>query len=59
MQCSKHTLTGILKPILLQLYEEMITVNSEIHTKHRGTLCQQKLICLRFNRLLHTVTTVH
>ena len=43
MHFSKHTLTGIRKQILLQLFEEITTVNSQIHTKHRDTLCEQRV----------------
>jgi hypothetical protein len=59
MQFSKPTLTEIRKQILLQLYEEIIAVNSQIHTKHRETLCEEEVKFLRFNSLLHTVTTVN
>jgi len=41
----------------LMLYREIITVCSEIHTKHINTLCGQNVELLNFKLAVHTVTT--
>jgi len=39
------------------LYREILTVCSEIHTKHINTLCGQNTEMLNVELVVHTVTT--
>jgi hypothetical protein len=39
------------------LYREIITVCSQIHTKHINTLCGQNVEFLNVNLMVHIVTT--
>ena len=39
------------------LYREIITVCSQIHTKHTNTLCGQNVELLNVKLVLHIVTT--
>jgi len=39
------------------LYREKIAVCSEIHTKHKNTLCEQKVELLNVKLMVHIVTT--
>ena len=40
------------------LYREMIAVCSEIHTKHKNTLCGQNVELLSVKLVVHIGTTV-
>jgi len=42
----------------LNLYNEIIPVCSEIHTKHINTLCGQNVELLNVKMVVHIVTTV-
>jgi len=39
------------------LYREIIAVSSEIHTKHKNTLCEEKVEFLNGKQAVHIVTT--
>ena len=39
------------------LYREIITVCSQIHTKHINTMCVQKVELLNVKLVVHIVTT--
>jgi hypothetical protein len=41
----------------LMLYREIIAVCSQIHTKHKNTLCGQNMELLNVRLVEHTVTT--
>jgi len=39
------------------LYREIIAVCSEIHTKHKNTLCGLKVVFVHVELVVHIVTT--
>jgi len=39
------------------LHREIITVSSQIHTKHKNTLCGQNVEFLNVKLVVHIVTT--
>ena len=39
------------------LYREIIAVYSQIHTKHKNTLCEQNVELLNVKLVVHIVTT--
>jgi len=39
------------------MYREIMAVRSEIHTKHRNTLCGQNVELLNVKLVVHIVTT--
>ena len=39
------------------LYREIIAVCSQIHTKHKSTLCRQNVELLNVKLVVHIVTT--
>jgi len=46
-----------MKASQLMLYREVITVGSQIHTKHINTLCGQKVEFVYVKLVVHIVTT--
>ena len=54
---SLRNLRTRLKPIRLMLYRVIISVCSEIHTKHRNTLCRQNVEFVNVKLVVHIVTT--
>ena len=53
---SKHSVS-VIKTSQLMLYREIIVVCSEIHTKHRNTLCGQNVELLNVKLAVRIVTT--
>ena len=53
---SKHT-QSLIKTSRLMLCREIISVCSEIHTKHINTVCGQNVELLNFKLVVHIVTT--
>ena len=53
---SKHTVS-VIKTSQFMLHREIITVCSEIHTKHINTLCGQNVELLNVKLVVHIVTT--
>jgi len=45
------------KTYRLMLYREIIAVCSEIHTKHKNTVCEQNVELLNVKLAVHMVTT--
>jgi len=54
---SKHIPSHLLKTSRLTLYREIISVCSEIHTKHINTLCGQDVELLSVKLVARIVTT--
>ena len=48
---------SVIKTSQLMLYREIITVCSEIHTKHINTLCGQNVELSNVKLVVHIVTT--
>ena len=48
---------NVIKTNQLMVYREIITVGSEIHTKHINTLCGQNVELLNVKLAIHIVTT--
>jgi len=53
---SKHSVS-VIQTSQLMLYREIITVCSQIHTKHINILCGQNVELLNVNLAVHIVTT--
>ena len=55
---SKHTPSRLyIQTSQLMVYREIISVCSEIHTKHINTLCWQNVELLNVKLMVHIVTT--
>ena len=48
---------SLIKTSQLMLYREIIAVCSEIHTKHKNTVCGQNVELLNVKLVVHIVTT--
>ena len=53
---SEHT-ASVIQTSQLMLYSEIISVCSQIHTKHMNTLCGQNVRLLNVKLAVHIVTT--
>ena len=53
---SEHT-ASVIQTSQLILYSEIISVCSQIHTKHMNTLCGQNVRLLNVKLAVHIVTT--
>jgi len=51
------SLISIIQTSQLMLYREIITLCSQIHTKHRNKLCGQNVELLNDKMVVHVVTT--
>jgi hypothetical protein len=52
---NSSVLRAYLKTMQLMLYSEIITVCSQIHTKHINTLCEQNVELLKVKLGVHVV----